>query len=162
MKSIKLLTTGGTIAKRYNELKGELIFDKELMEKMLSQARCMAHIDIVPVMHKDSLEMNDRDREAILSAAKQCNSDQIVITHGTDTMVETALKLIPIEGKTIVFTGAMIPFAFKNSDALFNLASAVTAVQTLPYGVYIAMNGQIFHAENVRKNREVGIFETLR
>jgi L-asparaginase len=161
MMSIKLFSTGGTIAKRYDELSGELLFDKEHIQKMLSQGRCTAKIEAVPLMIKDSLEMNEHDRDIIFKACKETTKEKIIITHGTDTMVESAKILSTIKDKTIVFTGAMIPYAFKNSDALFNISAAITAVQILPAGIYICMNGKVFSWENVTKNKKKGIFEKL-
>jgi len=159
--SIKLFSTGGTIAKMYDELSGELLFDKEHIQKMLSQGRSTAQIEVTPLMMKDSLEMNELDRDIIFKACKETTKEKIIITHGTDTMVESAKKLSTVKDKTIVFTGAMIPFAFKNSDALFNISAAITAVQTLPNGIYICMNAKIFSWDNVVKNRKKGIFEEL-
>lgn len=161
MKNTRLFSTGGTIAKRYDELSGELVFDNEHIEKMLLQGRCEVQLKITPLMSKDSLEMDDNDREIIYKATQNAKENKIIITHGTDTMVQSAQKLSLIADKTIIFTGAMIPYAFKNSDSLFNLSSAILAVQILPFGVYICMNGQIFSPQNVVKNRQKGIFEKL-
>lgn len=159
--SIRLFCTGGTIAKRYDELSGELLFDDTHMTKMLSQARCTLALKSTTLMLKDSLEMDENDRVLIKEACLDAQERQIIITHGTDTMVESAKKLSDIKDKTIILTGAMIPYAFKNSDSLFNLGAALTAVQTLPFGVYITMNAKIFTWDNVQKNREAGIFEKL-
>lgn len=160
MMSIKLFSTGGTIAKRYDELTGELVMDTQHIESMLKQGRCNRELlSITSLMLKDSLDMNSLDREEIKKACNETKVHQIIITHGTDTMVESAKMLSSITDKTIILTGAMIPYAFKFSDALFNLASAITAVQTLPYGIYIAMNGKIFSWDNVDKNKREGIFE---
>ena len=159
--SIKLFSTGGTIAKRYDELSGELLFDKRHIQKMLDQGRCTTDIKVIPLMLKDSLDMNEQDRDIILKVCKDATKEKIIITHGTDTMVESAKKLSTIKNKTIVLTGAMIPYAFKNSDALFNISAAITAVQALSHGIYICMNGEIFSWDNVIKNTKDGIFEKL-
>ncbi len=161
MSKIRLFSTGGTIAKRYDELSGELVFDKEHIEKMLLQGRCKADIKISTLMLKDSLDMDDNDINTILKEVKNCNENKIIITHGTDTMIQSAKKLSKIDDKTIIFTGAMIPYAFKNSDALFNIASAITATETLKYGVYVCMNGKVFLADSVVKDRKLGIFLSL-
>ncbi len=161
MSKIRLFSTGGTIAKRYDEISGELIFDKEHIEKMLLQGRCKVDIKISTLMLKDSLEMDDNDTNTILKEVKNCDENKIIITHGTDTMIQSAKKLSKIDDKTIIFTGSMIPYAFKNSDALFNIASAITAVQTLEFGVYICMNGRVFLADNVVKDKIRGVFLTI-
>jgi L-asparaginase len=155
---IRLFSTGGTISKKYDEIGGELVFDKEHIEKMLLQGRCEADLKITSLMLKDSLEMDDKDRDVIENMVKNCDENKIIITHGTDTMIQSAKKLSKIDNKTIVFTGAMIPYAFKNSDSLFNIASAITAVQTLKFGVYICMNGRVFLADNVVKDKQMGLF----
>ncbi len=161
MKRVKLFSTGGTIAKRYDEISGELLFDDEHIEKMLTQGRCTLDVKITPLMLKDSLEMDEVDRVLVYKACLDDLASNILITHGTDTIVESAKKLSSIKDKTIVLTGAMIPYAFKNSDAMFNLAFALSAVQALPHGIYIAINGQIFTWDNVQKNRKEGKFEKL-
>ena len=161
MMKIRLFSTGGTIAKRYDEISGDLVFDDEHIEKILSQGRSMLPIEITQLMLKDSLELDSGDRDIITDACLKSSQSKVLITHGTDTMIKTAKMLSTISDKTIVFTGAMIPYAFKNSDAVFNLAFSIASVQTLPYGVYICMNGQIFTWDNVQKNKEEGIFEKL-
>jgi L-asparaginase len=129
---------------------------------MLRLGRCLAPLTAETVMLVDSLHMTDRDRARIVERTRNCDETQIVITHGTDTMVETAAALAAARlGKTIVLTGAMVPYAFASSDGLFNLGSALSFVQALPSGVYIAMNGTHFPWNNVRKNRETGVFESL-
>ena len=159
---MKLFVTGGTIDKCYLELTGELVFNETRLPTMLAQGRCTADVDIDTLMLKDSLEMSDDDREQILQACQDCDATQILITHGTDTITLTAAYLAAkIHDKTIVLLGAMIPYAFKNSDALFNLGTAIGAVQCLPAGVYITMNGNVFLWDNVVKNRQVGLFEAL-
>jgi L-asparaginase len=161
--AIKILITGGTIDKMYNHLNGELIFTKSNLPEMLKQARCTLKVKMQTLLLKDSLDMNDDDREKILRACRNCTEDKIVITHGTDTMPETAKVLGKgIKNKTIVLLGAMIPYSFGNSDALFNLGCAISAVQCLQQGVYISMNGNIFSCDNVKKNKEKGEFCTLK
>ena len=158
---IKLLITGGTIDKVYNELTGELEFSDSHLEKMLKRSRSTLDISSEILFLKDSLDMTDEDRELILSKCLSSTEDKIVITHGTDTMVETA-KLLgdQAKGKTIVLFGSMIPYSINNSDALFNLGVALSAVQNKKQGVYIAMNGQIFDFDKVKKNKKLGIFQT--
>jgi len=158
--TIKLLITGGTIDKQYDELSGELIFTQSSVEDMLAQGRAKLDISTETVMLKDSLDMDDNDRQQILESCLACDESQIVITHGTDTMVETSQVLAAkIKDKTIVLLGAMIPYQFKNSDALFNLGCAMAAVQTLESGVYITMNGKVFNFDEVSKNKELGEFQ---
>jgi L-asparaginase len=159
---IRILITGGTIDKEYNPLTGELTFAKSHLSNMLNQVRCQARFILEEVMLKDSLQMRSEDREEILKRCMDCLENKIIVTHGTDTMVETARVLgREIRGKTMVLVGAMIPYAFGASDALFNLGFAFAAVQALPQGVYITMNGKIFTWDNVRKNKESGEFEEL-
>ena len=159
--TIKLLITGGTIDKQYDELDGELIFTQSGVEDMLAQGRAKLEISPETVMLKDSLDMDNKDRQQILKACLVCDESQIVITHGTDTMVETSQVLAAeIKDKTIVLLGAMVPYQFKNSDALFNLGCAIAAVQTLECGVYITMNGRIFNYDEVIKNNELGEFQS--
>jgi len=158
---IVVFTTGGTISKRYDEISGELIFDKNHLQKILDQSRVYLDLNIKPLFLKDSLDMDDSDRETILEAVKNTNSKKIIITHGTDTMIESAKKLSIIKDKTIILTGAMIPFAFKNSDALFNLGSAFGAISIFDSGVYIAMNGKIFKWDEVLKDRVLGKFISI-
>lgn len=161
MMKIRLFSTGGTIAKRYDEISGALVFDDEHVEKMFAQGRSTLPVEITQLMLKDSLELDNRDRDIILDSCQKSSEPHILITHGTDTMVKTAKKLSTIDNKTIILTGSMIPYAFKNSDAVFNLAFSISAVQTLPYGIYICMNGQVFTWDNVIKNKEEGLFEKL-
>jgi len=157
---IKVLITGGTIAKKYDEISGELHFDVEHFEKILKQGRCEVNLSIEPIMMKDSLEMTDDDREIIYSAVMTSKEKAIMITHGTDTMVETAQKLSAIKGKIIVLVGAMIPYAFKNSDATFNVGCALGAVSVLDEGVFVVMNGKVFKWDEVLKDKGVGVFVT--
>ncbi len=159
--TIKVLITGGTIDKQYNELNGELIFTQSGVKEMLAQGRAKLEISYETVMLKDSLELTDDDRQKILAACLACNESQIVITHGTDTMVETSQVLAAeVKNKTIVLLGAMVPYQFKYSDTLFNLGCAMAAVQTLESGVYITMNGKVFKYDEVVKNKAVGEFQS--
>jgi len=157
---IKLIITGGTLDKRYNELNGELDFPQTHIPDMLKQARCTTEVECQTLMLKDSLEMTMADREAVKQACSISNTKQIIITHGTDTMVETAKYLANNQqDKTIILVGAMVPYKIKHSDALFNLGCAVTAVQLLKEGVYITMNGKVFDWDKVNKNKQQGEFE---
>ena len=157
---IRIIVTGGTIDKEYNPIKGELDFPTKHMEMMLKQANCtLTHI-VEDDMLKDSLEMTDEDRQTILESCMESFENNIIISHGTDTMVETAKKIAHhIKNKTIVLFGAMIPYRVSGSDALFNLGFALSAVQTLQNGVYIAMNGKIHTWNKVIKNKSKGVFE---
>jgi L-asparaginase len=160
--SIRIFITGGTFDKEYNELNGELYFKETHMDELLSKGRSRVPVNIKTLMMIDSLEMTAKDREFITRECKECAEDKIIITHGTDTMTVTAGVLAEnIKNKTIVLTGAMIPIKFGSSDGLFNLGSALAFVQTLPTGIYVAMNGRYFNWNNVRKNKETGIFEEL-
>lgn len=160
--SIRIFVTGGTFDKEYNELTGQLYFKDTHLPEMLVLGRSRLDVDTRTLMMIDSLDMTDTDRELIVDHCKRCETDKIIITHGTDTMSVTAEVLASeIEGKTIVLTGAMIPYKFGSSDGLFNLGSALAFVQTLPAGVYVAMNGKIFKAGNVRKNKQTGEFEQI-
>ena len=159
---IHLMLTGGTIDKLYNPLKGELGFTQTHIPAALEQGRCGVDLEVQQLCLKDSLEMTDQDRAQILEACRNSPHQQIVITHGTDTMAETARYLIAANpNKTIVLTCAMIPLSVNGSDGLFNLGSALVAVQTLSTGVYIAMNGRVFNGAQVTKNRVLGVFEAL-
>lgn len=161
--SIRIFITGGTFDKEYNELNGELYFKETHMDDLLKLGRSRAPVNIKTLMMIDSLEMTATDRERITRECKECEEDRIIITHGTDTMTVTAGVLADnIKNKTIVLTGAMIPIKFGSSDGLFNLGSALAFSQTLPHGIYVAMNGRYFNWNNVRKNKETGIFEELR
>jgi len=160
--SIRIFVTGGTFDKEYNEITGQLFFQDTHLPEMLRLGRNLVPASIRTLMMVDSLEMTDAQRSLIVQACAGCDEDQIVITHGTDTMVETARAIADdVEGKTVVLTGAMVPYAFGSSDGLFNLGSALSFVQALPPGVYIAMNGRSFPWDDVRKNREAGVFERL-
>jgi L-asparaginase len=158
--TIRLFVTGGTFDKTYDEIHGTLTFGDTHLPEMLKLGRSRVEVAIGTLMMIDSLQMTAADRELVVGSCLQCKESRIVITHGTDTMVETAAALARgVTGKTVVLTGAMIPYAFGSSDGLFNLGSALSFAQVLPPGVYIAMNGQHFAWDRVRKNRETGIFE---
>lgn len=157
---IEILTTGGTIDKIYFDAKSSFqVGDSPILE-LLKEANLTIDVKVTAVLRKDSLEMTDDDRLLIRRAAEASISPQLVITHGTDTMLQTGCALQGIAGKTIVLTGAMQPARFRATDALFNVAAALTAVQTLPPGVYIAMNGRIFNPDTARKNVAENRFET--
>jgi L-asparaginase len=161
--AIRIFITGGTFDKEYNELNGELYFKDTHMQELLALGRSRLPVSIKTLMMIDSLEMTSEHRNYIADECQHCEEDKIVITHGTDTMAETARVLAQqVTGKTIVLTGAMIPIKFGSSDGLFNLGSALAFVQSLPPGVYVAMNGRYFNWDNVRKNRQTGIFEELK
>jgi len=161
--SIRIYITGGTFDKEYNELNGELYFKSTHLPEMLALRRSRAKVDLTTLMMIDSLDMTPFDREKIAKKCQKTAENQIIITHGTDTMVETARVLAEeIKDKTIVLTGAMVPYKFGSSDGLFNLGSALAFVQTLPLGVYIAMNGRYFQWNNVRKNKKIGEFEEIK
>lgn len=161
--AIRIFITGGTFDKEYNELNGQLFFKDTHLHDLLELGRNKTDVEIRTLMMVDSLEMTDEDRELIVHQCNNVEEDRIVITHGTDTMSDTAKILAKkIKGKTIILTGAMIPIKFGSSDGLFNLGSALAFAQTLPHGVYIAMNGRYFNADNVRKNKQTGIFEELK
>jgi L-asparaginase len=160
---IRILTTGGTFDKEYNELTGELYFKDTHVNEMLTLGRNRVTVVIQTLFMMDSLQMQETHREEIADCCINAPENHIIVTHGTDTMPETARLLDQKAiGKTIVLTGAMIPYKFGSSDGLFNLGSALAYVQTLPTGVYIAMNGQYFTAGNVRKNKKKGTFEVLK
>ena len=162
MNLIKIFVTGGTFDKEYNELNGELYFKETHLHEMLELGRSQLRVDIETIMMKDSLEMSKNNRNAIVQKCLESDENQILITHGTDTMVETAKLLAEkITTKTIVLTGAMIPYKFGSSDGLFNLGSALSFLQSLPKGIYIAMNGNIFNWNNVKKNKKLGLFQPL-
>jgi L-asparaginase len=160
---IRIFITGGTFDKEYDEIGGRLFFQDTHVPEMLKLGRCHLDVEVRTLMMVDSLDMTDAQRQQIVDACRTCAEKCIVITHGTDTMVETARAIAAgVAGKTVVLTGAMVPYAFGSSDGLFNLGSALSFVQALPPGVYIAMNGRSFTWDNVRKNREEGVFERLR
>jgi L-asparaginase len=159
---IRVFVTGGTFDKDYDEINGRLYFHDTHLPEMLRLGRCRVPLSMRTLMMIDSLEMTAADRGLIVENCRSCPETRILVTHGTDTMVETAVALADAEvGKTIVLTGAMIPFAFGSSDGLFNLGSALSFAQVLPPGVYVAMNGRCFEWDAVRKNRETGFFEEV-
>jgi L-asparaginase len=159
---IRVFVTGGTFDKEYNELDGTLYFKDSHVSEMLKLGRCKLDLQIRTLMLIDSLEMTDHDRDIIVQQCRNAKESRIVITHGTDTMELTATTLGKAGiDKTIVLTGAMVPYKFGSSDGLFNLGSALALVRTLPSGVYVAMNGRYFAWDNVRKNRKTGEFEEL-
>jgi L-asparaginase len=160
--AIRIFVTGGTFDKEYNELNGELFFKDTHLHEMLRLGRSKLELEISTLMMIDSLDMREEDREQIASACMKASEERILITHGTDTMQVTAAMLAEkISHKTIVITGAMIPYKFGSSDGLFNLGAALAFVQSLPHGVYVAMNGKIFKGDNVMKNKATGEFETI-
>ena len=160
---IRIFVTGGTFDKEYNELDGKLFFKDTHLPEMLRLGRCRVTVDIRTLMLIDSLEMTDDDRLSILEHCRKAKENKIIITHGTDTMETTANVLGPaIKDKTVVLTGAMVPYKFGSSDGLFNLGSALAFVQTLAPGVYVAMNGRYFAWDDVKKNKKTGEFEELR
>ena len=160
---LRIFITGGTFDKEYNELDGKLFFKDTHLPEMLKLGRCKVPVEIRTLMLVDSLEMTDADRQIIVEQCRKCKEDRIVITHGTDTMEETARVLgKSITDKTIILTGAMVPYKFGSSDGLFNLGSALAFAEALPHGIYVAMNGRCFMWDNVKKNRKTGEFEELR
>ncbi len=161
---IQVFVTGGTFDKEYNFITGELYFKDTHLNTMFVRGRSSLDIDVKTLMMVDSLEMTEEDRNIIVYQCKKSPAEKILITHGTDRMAATAKAIAEadIEGKTIVLTGAMIPYAFGNSsDGFFNLGAALAFVQVLPHGVYISMNGKYFPWDNVRKNYDTGFFEEI-
>tara|TARA_Y100000814_G_C12306500_1_gene393606 strand:- start:268 stop:762 length:495 start_codon:yes stop_codon:yes gene_type:complete len=163
MKYIKIFSTGGTFDKEFNEITGELFFKKTQLYELLELGRSKLDVKIETLMMVDSLKMSNTERQYIVDKCKNEKTNNIIITHGTDTMVKTAeLIANQITDKTIILTGAMIPIKFGSSDGLFNLGSAMSFVQVLEPGVYITMNGRYFNYDNVRKNKKLGIFEKIK
>ena len=159
--AIRLFITGGTFDKTYDEITGRLVFQDTHVQEMLQLGRCRLDVSVRTLMMVDSLEMTDADRQLVLENCRSAAEERIVVTHGTDTMTDTARVLGEARlAKTIVLTGAMVPYAFGSSDGLFNLGSALSFVQALPQGVYVAMNGRCFPWDDVTKNRQLGVFET--
>jgi L-asparaginase len=157
---IRILVTGGTFDKEYNELEGVLFFRGTHVPEMLARGRSRVEVEVETVLMIDSLEMTRADRDRIAARCRDAGETAIVVTHGTDTMVETAAAIAAAAlPKTVVLTGAMVPYAFGSSDGLFNLGSALSFAQVLPHGVYLAMNGRWFAWNGVRKNRDTGVFE---
>ncbi len=161
---IRILVTGGTFDKEYDELTGRLFFRQTHVPEMLRRGRCRLDVTVETAMMIDSLELRDEGRRRIVDRCAAAPERAIVVTHGTDTMVETAhaLAAAGLRDKTVVLTGAMVPYAFGSSDGLFNLGSALSFVQVLPAGVYVAMNGKHFAWDDVRKNTQSGFFESVR
>lgn len=160
--AVKILITGGTFDKEYNELSGELFFKDTHLPEMLKLGRSRIDVDIRTLMMIDSLDMTEGDRKIILENCRKVKEDRILVTHGTDTMIDTAKVLAnEIKDKTIVLTGAIVPYKFGSSDGLFNLGSALAFTQILPNGIYIAMNGRYFPWDKVRKNKKMGEFEEI-
>jgi L-asparaginase len=160
--TLRLIATGGTFDKHYNELNGVLGFSESHLPAVIKRARLTIPVELEVLPLLDSLDMQDADRQRVLEACQAASEKAIVIVHGTDTMPQTAAVLGAAKlGKTVVLTGAMIPYEIANSDALFNLGFACGVAQTLAPGVYVAMNGQVFAWNNVTKNRAAGVFEPL-
>ena len=160
---IKIFVTGGTFDKDYDEKNGKLYFKDTHMSEILNLGRSKVEVNIETLMMLDSLDMKETDRRLIVDSCESTNEKNIIVTHGTDTMTETAKKVGEKNlQKTIVLTGAMIPYKFGTSDGLFNIASALAYVQTLSSGVYVAMNGRVFTYDNVIKNKETGVFEEIK
>ena len=161
-KYIKIFATGGTFDKEYDEINGELFFKETHLHELLSLGRSQLNVKIETLMMVDSLEMTKSEKQYIVEKCKSEKTDRIIITHGTDTMVETAQIIAEdINDKTIILTGAMIPIKFGSSDGLFNLGSALSFIQVIQPGVYITMNGRYFKWDNVSKNKRLGVFERI-
>jgi len=158
---LEIFTTGGTIDKVYFDAKSKFEVGEPQILEVLREANLSIAYQVTPLMRKDSLELTDQDRELVRKAVEASTATRIVITHGTDTMTDTARSLAGVTGKTIVLTGAMQPARFRFTDAVFNIASAMMAAQTLAEGVYIIMNGQVFDPESTRKNVEMNRFEAI-
>lgn len=160
--SVRILITGGTFDKEYDEITGKLYFKDTHMQEILDLGRSKLEVKIRTLMLLDSLEMTDHDRDVILDNCRRVSENQIVITHGTDTMTDTGKVIANAKlEKTIILTGAMIPYKFGSSDGLFNFGGALAFAQALPHGVYIAMNGRYFDWDKVEKNKKTGVFEDL-
>lgn len=160
--TIQIFVTGGTFDKEYDYIHGKLFFKETHLPEMFKVGRATVDIRVRTLMMIDSLEMTDEHRDLISHACIDSPEEQIIVTHGTDTMVQTAHTLARrVKGKTVVLTGAMIPYKFGSSDGFFNLGSALAFVQTLPHGVYVVMNGRFFDWDNVQKNISNGLFEEI-
>lgn len=157
---LRIFTTGGTIDKVYFDAKSEYEVGEPVVGRILQDAGVVFEFEITELLKKDSLDLDDADRAKIRRAVEADAAEHVLITHGTDTMAETARALLGIPDKTIVLTGSLSPARFQNSDAVFNVGCAVGAVQSLPHGVYVVMNGRVFAADRVRKNREANRFES--
>ena len=163
MNYIQIFATGGTFDKEYNEIDGKLYFKTSNLAELLKLGRSKLNVKVKTLMMLDSLDMHNKDRKTIINECIQVKTNRIIITHGTDTMVQTAKALAEkIANKTIILTGAMIPIKFGSSDGLFNLGSALSFIQILKPGIYITMNGRYFTYDNVRKNNKLGVFEQIR
>jgi L-asparaginase len=158
---IRFITTGGTIDKIYFDDLSQFEVGESQVQHILAEGLAAFDFDVVPLMHKDSLEVTDEDRRLLHDFIEKDDASHFVVTHGTDTMPETAEALMDLEGKTIVLTGALTPARFKTTDAMFNVGMAVAAVQVASPGVYIAMSGQVFEAGAVQKNRAENRFESV-
>lgn len=158
---IEIFTTGGTIDKVYFDANSEFEIGDSVVGELLAESNIHDGFSVTGLMRKDSLEMTDEDREAVRVAVSRCPAEHVLITHGTDTMPDTARALLPVSGKTIVLTGAMQPARMRSSDAVFNIGFAWAAVRLLPHGVYVAMNGEVFEAGSVRKNLKARRFERI-
>lgn len=156
---LQIFTTGGTLDKVYYDAQSEYAVGDPQISEILRRVGVAFEYDVEALLRKDSLDMTDADRRLVAERVHACPSDRVLITHGTDTMTETARALGDVRGKTVVFVGSLSPARFRESDAEFNIGFAVAAVQTLPPGVYIAMNGQVFRASEVQKNRAANRFE---
>ncbi|MAV94016.1 MAG: asparaginase [Candidatus Marinimicrobia bacterium] len=162
-KYIKIFATGGTFDKEYNEINGKLFFKKTHLAELLELGRSQLDVQIETLMMVDSLDMTIESKKIVVQKCKEEKTNRIIITHGTDTMVDTAKLLAKsIKNKTIILTGAMIPIKFGSSDGLFNLGSALSFIQVIDPGIYITMNGRYFKWDNVRKNKKLGIFERIK
>ncbi len=159
--SVKIFCTGGTIDKVYFDALSDYRIGEPVVPDVLAEAQAQFSYTVESILKKDSLEMTDEDREKIFRCVRQEECARILITHGTDTMIDTARRLAEVRDKTIVLTGAMQPARFRDTDAVFNIGYAIAAVQHLPAGVYLAMNGQIFTPDAVRKNRAKAKFEAM-
>lgn len=158
--AVRVFVTGGTFDKNYDYITGQLYFEETQLPEMLRLGRSTLDVNLRTLMMMDSLDMSDEDRNLIVYNCEHCEEDRIVVTHGTDTMVQTAsLIAAKVTNKTIILTGAMVPYRFGSSDGFFNLGAALAFAQTLAPGVYVAMNGRYFHWANVRKNVKTGFFE---
>ncbi len=164
-QDLRIITTGGTFDKQYDAIRGELTFRESQIPRLLQQSRCTLSVHLEGSLAVDSLFMTEEQRSEVANSCYHCPEQKVVIVHGTDTMCLTAKVVAKVlenyNRHTVVFTGAMIPYSLENSDAVFNLGCAITAVQLLPAGVYLAMSGKIFTWDNCKKNKEKGIFETL-
>jgi len=157
--AVKIFCTGGTIDKVYFDALSEYQIGEPVVNNILKEALANFSFDVVSILKKDSLEITDEDRDMIFKQVATDSYEHILITHGTDTMINTAQRLEEIRDKTIVLTGAMQPARFRNTDAIFNIGYAIAAAQHLPRGIYLAMNGQIFTPDAVQKNRDAAQFE---